>query len=79
MNERLPGKQVRRKFFRNVRVRLECGHDGLIESSNLRLTRDRVFSLISNSLRLGLVHCKRCNGPGHPKRFLRTERGVELK
>lgn len=73
-----PPKQKRRKFFRNVRIRLTCGHDCVLQTSNFRLTKDRIHGLVSNAMRQGMLGCTICNGAGHPRRVIRTERGAEV-
>lgn len=69
----------RRRFLRNVRVRLECGHEYVLPSACFRLLPGRVRALISEAVREQQIFCPHCPGtpPGHPRAFVRTERGAE--
>lgn len=72
-----PLKQKRKNFLRNVRVRLTCGHDCVVHSSNFRLTEDRIHRLVSHAMCQGRLEYKTCDSPAHPRRVIHTERGAE--
>jgi hypothetical protein len=69
---------VRRRFFRNVRVLLECGHEALLSTSLYRLTRDKVRAIVSHQAGRG-VWCDvdGCGGCCAIVRVIGTERGSE--
>lgn len=73
-----PGlKPKRRRFFRNVRVRLKCGHECVLTSTLFRLTPARIRGMISGAVRQGMLRCEACAMKGHPRAVVRTERGAE--
>lgn len=52
-----------RRYFRGVRVRLECGHETVIATSFYRLSESRVSAVVRSAIRTG-IWCLQCEHGG---------------
>lgn len=63
----------RQRFFRGVRLTLECGHEAVLPSSYWRLSAALVGVLVGHAVRGG-VWCQRCSALCQPEQVLGTVR-----
>ena len=66
----------RRRFFRVVRVQLECGHVGELNTGRWRVSRDLAACIVGDAIRRG-VWCFPCNGSCVPTKYLGVARAYE--
>lgn len=69
---------MRRRFFRAVRFKLECGHTEDEVTSFYRMDRRRLSCLIGSMNRRG-IWCSTCNALCQPTECLGTVRVSEVK
>ena len=66
----------RRRFFRAVRVKLECGCNYDINTSRWRVTKDLAACIVGDALRKG-CWCHKHGGTCQPVKFLGVVRDGE--
>jgi hypothetical protein len=64
---------MRKRFFRGIRVELECGHEEVLPSSWYRLSASLISVLLGYAVRRG-VWCKTCKSLCQPERMNGTTR-----
>ena len=75
---RLPPVKRRRRFFREVHVRLDCGHVTEINTSRFRVSKDLAAIIVLGRARRG-CWCLKCGAMMMPTEFLGVFRGEEAK
>lgn len=66
----------KRRYFRGVKMRLECGHVEVRGTSFFRLSEGRAACIVGSYIRKG-VFCKQCKAICQPEQYLGTCRTVD--
>ena len=64
---------MRKRFFRGIRIELECGHSELLNTSRFRVQQSLKSLLVGDAVRKG-VFCHACEARCQPVRVLGVER-----